>query len=190
MNRDEEVKQAIKDAARRVFAKWGLNKTTMEDIASEAGKGKSTLYYYFKSKEEIFETVAIDELNRISLKACTSIAAIDSPKDKMKAYITSTITEMKQIIGVYSLIKGDIKGNKALIDNIRQQYDQSEERILREMLRQGLELNEFNSIKETELDKAANVLVGMIRGLQLYLFLENEDNEKIDIATRLLVDGL
>jgi len=61
---------------------------------------------------------------------------------------------------------------------------------LREMLRQGLKLNEFNSLKETELNKAANVLVGMIRGLQLYLFLENEDSEKIDIATRLLVDGL
>ncbi|PKN72465.1 MAG: TetR/AcrR family transcriptional regulator, partial [Deltaproteobacteria bacterium HGW-Deltaproteobacteria-10] len=60
MNKDEEVKQAIKAAAKRVFAKWGLNKTTMEDIAGEAGKGKSTLYYYFKSKEEIFETVAID----------------------------------------------------------------------------------------------------------------------------------
>jgi AcrR family transcriptional regulator len=190
MNKDEEVKQAIKAAAKRVFAKWGLNKTTMEDIAGEAGKGKSTLYYYFKSKEEIFETVAIDELNRISLKACTAIEAIDSPKDKMKAYITATITEMKQIIGIYSFIKGEIKGNKTLIDNIRKQYDQCEERILREMLRQGLKLNEFNSLKETELDKAANVLVGMIRGLQLYLFLENEDSEKIDIATRLLVDGL
>jgi len=50
--KDELIKAAIIEAARRVFQKWGLKKSTMEDIAEEAGKGKSTLYYYFKSKRK------------------------------------------------------------------------------------------------------------------------------------------
>jgi AcrR family transcriptional regulator len=39
--KDGDVKNSILEAAKRVFQKWGLNKTTMEDIAHEAGKGKS-----------------------------------------------------------------------------------------------------------------------------------------------------
>lgn len=190
MNKDEEVKQVILEAAKRAVVKWGLNKTTMEDIAHEAGKGKSTLYYYFKSKEEIFETVAIDEFNSISAKSKAAIEGIGSPKDKLKVYVAATITEIKKTVSSYSLIKGELKGHKALIDNIRKQVDSSEEASILNILKLGIKLNEFNFLKETELDKAANVIVGIIRGLQLYLFLENEDSEKMDIATRLLAEGL
>ena len=190
MNKDEEVKCSIIDAAKRVFLKWGLNKTTMEDIAHEAGKGKSTLYYYFRSKEEILENVIIDELDSISIKAKTAIEGIDSPKDKLKKYIAITLAEMKKSVSLYSLIKGEIKGNKEFIDNIRKRFDNSEEMIILKILKMGLKLREFNFLKEAELNKTANVIVGLIRGLELYLFLENEDNEKMDIAMRLLVEGL
>jgi AcrR family transcriptional regulator len=190
MNKDEEIKDAIKDAAKRVFSKWGLNKTTMEDIAHEAGKGKSTLYYYFKSKEEIFENVAIDELTSISKKAKAAIDGIASPKDKLKKYIAVTLTEIKKAVNIYSLIRGEIKGNKEFIDNIRKRIDKKEENIIREILKLGFKSNEFNFLKESELDKAANVIVLMIRGLELQLILENDDSEKMDIAIRFLVEGL
>jgi len=69
----------------------------MEDIAHEAGKAKSTLYYYFKSKEEIFENLSIDELNIILFKAKAAIIGINSPKDKLKVYIATTFTEIKKL---------------------------------------------------------------------------------------------
>lgn len=190
MNKDEAVKNAIKDAAKRVFSKWGLNKTTMEDIAHEAGKAKSTLYYYFKSKEEIFENLSIDELNIILFKAKAAIIGINSPKDKLKVYIATTFTEIKKTANIYSLIKGEIKGNKTLIDNIRKRFDISEEAIILEILTLGLKFNEFNFLKDIELKKAANVIMEIIRGLEINLFLENEDSEKVDIAIRLVVEGL
>lgn len=190
MNKDEEVKKEIKDAAKRVFRKWGLNKTTMEDIAHEAGKGKSTLYYYFKSKEEIFENVSIDELNNILMKAKAAIEGINSPKDKLKVYIATTFIEIKETAGIYSLLKGEIKGNMALIDNIRKRFDISEEIIILEILKLGLKFNEFNFLKDMELKKVATVIMEIIRGLELNLFLEDEDSEKVDIAIRLLVEGL
>ncbi len=48
---------AILDASRDLFARFGYKKTTMEDIAMALRKGKSSLYYYFKNKEEIFQAV-------------------------------------------------------------------------------------------------------------------------------------
>ena len=47
-------KEEIVKAAQHVFARYGFRKTTMEEIASEAHRAKSSLYYYFKSKDEVF----------------------------------------------------------------------------------------------------------------------------------------
>ena len=85
MNKDEEVKKEIKDAAKRVFVMEDLNKTTMEDIAQRSRK-KKAFVYFFKSKEEIFflEIPQLDKLNNILMKAKAAIEGINSPKDKLK----------------------------------------------------------------------------------------------------------
>ncbi len=112
MNKDEKVKFEILEAARKVFQKWGINKTTMEDIAAESGKGKSTLYYYFKSKHEIFEEIAQNEIQKISNIALNKINLVMSPKEKLKNYLTSTLTELKNTVSLYPLVMGEVKGNK------------------------------------------------------------------------------
>ena len=189
LNKDDEVKSAILEAARRVFQKWGLNKTTMEDIAHEAGKGKSTLYYYYKSKDEIFHALAIDEFNTIIGKAKSSIDRIQSAKEKLRKYIATMLIETKRTVSIYPLVKGEIKGNKEFIDSLQKQLDNKEEAIIIDILNAGLVSGEFTSLKNVDMNKAANVLLGIIRGLMLYLFLDNEDSEKIDIVTTLLSEG-
>jgi AcrR family transcriptional regulator len=188
--KDEEVKNSIIEAAKRVFQKWGLSKTTMEDIAHEAGKGKSTLYYYYKSKEEIFKALAMSEINSMISRAKSSISGVSSPKEKLKMYFSTILNEMKKTVSIYPLVKGEIKGNTEFLENIRNLLDYKEESIIREILLQGLELGEFNFLSAAKIDKAANVIVGVIRGLELYLFLDNEDIEKIEIVTRLIAEGI
>jgi AcrR family transcriptional regulator len=68
MGKDENIKSEIVTQAARLFRKWGYNKTTIEDIAKASGKGKSSLYYYFGDKEEIFLEVIkreADEMNAL-----------------------------------------------------------------------------------------------------------------------------
>ena len=48
----------ILDAALRIFARRGLHKTTLEEVAKEAGISKGTIYLYFKNKEELFVAAA------------------------------------------------------------------------------------------------------------------------------------
>ncbi len=55
----ETRKKLILNSALRVFKTKGLDHATMDEIAQEADFGKATLYYYFKSKEEIFSTILI-----------------------------------------------------------------------------------------------------------------------------------
>ncbi|OJZ12258.1 TetR/AcrR family transcriptional regulator [Sphingobacterium sp. 40-24] len=61
MNKKEQVKERIGQAAMECFERYGLEKTTLEDIAKTVGLNKTSLYYYYKNKEDIFIEVAIRE---------------------------------------------------------------------------------------------------------------------------------
>ena len=61
MNKKELVKEKIGKAAMQCFEKYGLDKTTLDDIAQSIGLNKASLYYYYKNKEDIFIEVALKE---------------------------------------------------------------------------------------------------------------------------------
>ncbi|GGE11092.1 hypothetical protein CHU00_11495 [Sphingobacterium cellulitidis] len=61
MNKREQVKSRIEQAAMDCFERYGLDKTTLEDIAKAVGLNKTSLYYYYKKKEDIFIEVALRE---------------------------------------------------------------------------------------------------------------------------------
>ena len=52
-----QVRSQIVDVARKIFTRYGFRKTTMEEIALASSMGKSSIYYYFPSKEDIFRAV-------------------------------------------------------------------------------------------------------------------------------------
>jgi AcrR family transcriptional regulator len=59
------TKRAIFDSAIKVFSDNGYDGATMDDIAAMAGVAKGTLYYHFKSKEEIFKYIITEGMNVI-----------------------------------------------------------------------------------------------------------------------------
>ncbi len=58
---DIDKKEVIKKAARQLFFHFGFSKTSMSDIAKQSGMAKPTLYYYYPSKEAIFDEIVVDE---------------------------------------------------------------------------------------------------------------------------------
>jgi AcrR family transcriptional regulator len=51
----ERSRQAILDAARQAFSEQGLGGTRLDDVAARAGVDKRLVYYYFKSKDQLFQ---------------------------------------------------------------------------------------------------------------------------------------
>jgi AcrR family transcriptional regulator len=66
--KQKAIKYKIVGIASTVFSRFGFKKATMDDIARAAGMGKSSIYYYFKSKEDIFEAVVKKEAHALSLE--------------------------------------------------------------------------------------------------------------------------
>ena len=61
-----KTRAKLVDVARQLFAKKGVDDTTMNDIAVASKKGRRTLYTYFKSKEDIYMAVVESELEMLS----------------------------------------------------------------------------------------------------------------------------
>jgi AcrR family transcriptional regulator len=81
----EEVKEKIILGAFNVFIKKGYYKTNIEDISKNCQMTRTTIYYYFKSKDDIFENTVYyiidtmeNDLKQISLELSMSV------KDKIK----------------------------------------------------------------------------------------------------------
>jgi AcrR family transcriptional regulator len=64
-------RQLILDAGLTQFAQFGLRKTSMQDIAEQAGISRASVYSYFKNKEEIFRCVSVDVHEGALSKACS-----------------------------------------------------------------------------------------------------------------------
>ena len=63
-----KTRAKLVDVARQLFAKKGVEDTTMNDIAQASKKGRRTLYTYFKSKEQIYMAVVESELEMLSTR--------------------------------------------------------------------------------------------------------------------------
>ena len=81
MNRKERLSAFnqgnILGAAKRLFLEKGLAHTTMDDISKEAGYSKSTIYVYFKSKDEIYNHIILEHFE--ILKAAVGDALDGKP---------------------------------------------------------------------------------------------------------------
>jgi TetR/AcrR family transcriptional regulator, cholesterol catabolism regulator len=69
---------AIIEAAARVFQRSGYERASMNDVATEAGADRASVYYYFKGKHELFHAVIIDAVEHL-VHAAERIAATDVP---------------------------------------------------------------------------------------------------------------
>ena len=86
------------DVARQLFAKKGLENTTMNDIAQASGKGRRTLYTYFKNKEDIYWAVIEGELERINERINDVALQPMEPEDKLMEVIYTHLNMIKEIV--------------------------------------------------------------------------------------------
>ncbi len=75
----EERKNEILDAAEHLFGAKGFDSTSTTDILNEIGIARGTLYYHFKSKEEILDAMIERMVKRLAEKAEKIISEKDTP---------------------------------------------------------------------------------------------------------------
>ncbi len=164
----------------------------MDEIAAAAGKGKSTLYHYFKSKEEVFAAVIEKEGNTMFRELNKVITANMDSKLKIKKYITTRMKLIDKLSNLYSAIKSDYLNHFNFIQKYRVIYDEYEILLLEQILQDGINKKEFN-INEDETKMCAYGLATALKGLEIPFFLENRYSEisnRLDSMLNILIYGL
>ena len=83
----EQRRCSILQAARAVFARQGYANTVVDDIATQAGIGKGTLYLYFPSKEQIYMAALLEEARQLDADSRAAMCAAATWRDKLRAYL-------------------------------------------------------------------------------------------------------
>jgi TetR/AcrR family transcriptional regulator, biofilm operon repressor len=152
----EVVKSRIGEAAMQCFARFGLEKTTLEDIAGTVGLNKATLYYYYKNKEEIFLQAALAEAEKYLL-------SLQEKALQKKGVENRVLFYLQERIGYYMHV---LNRNKVSTDTLYrllprffELYDsmmKAETKFIASMIREGIRLKEIQS---TDPEKLAASLV-------------------------------
>ncbi|MBE9466997.1 MAG: TetR/AcrR family transcriptional regulator [Bacteroidetes bacterium] len=182
-NAKEEVKNFIINVAQKTFSHFGFKKTTVDDIAHAARKGKSSIYYYFNSKEEIFEAVLEKEATTLISEALIKIRATDDPKEKIKKYILARMIGIKNLGNFYNALKNDFLSSFESVEKLRLKYDKEEHNILKNILQEGIDKDLFK-IKDT--GKIAMAIVTAMKGLEIPLIISDNEHEVEDRLDDLL----
>jgi AcrR family transcriptional regulator len=174
MANKEEIRDELVQTARSVFARYGFRKTTMEDIAQAAGKGKSTLYYYFNNKEEIFRAVVEYEGNLLKNELLDVIN--DSDRDARQMLYDYVIIRWKgfgKLVNLYETMKKDFLNNYAFIQKYRRVYDDFEVKSMDAILRKGIADGQF-TIAADDREAVAFTIVLAMKSLEIPVFAENK----------------
>jgi AcrR family transcriptional regulator len=168
---NEEARAKIIDIARNIFTHFGFKKTTMEEIALASRKGKSSIYYYFNSKEDIFKAVVEKEAEELKAELLNKIQRIDDPIEQLKIYITVRMRKLNKLTNFYTALKSEYLSHLEFIEQIRKSYDLEEIKIISGIIQDGIERGKF-SVDDPQLSAIA--IVTAMKGLEVPMFISKE----------------
>jgi AcrR family transcriptional regulator len=183
-------RENILKIAREIFSKYGFKKTTLDDIANAVRKGKSSLYYYFESKEDLFQAVIMKEVDILAHELEIVINRNTDPIDKLRDYILTKLATFRSLANFYHAIENDVTA-VGFINDIKRRYEQDEIRMIKRILIEGVRKNEFEIY---DFNLAAIGITTAIKGLEMPLSAGTYGNvnleNSVDIILKIICYGI
>ncbi|KGF51423.1 TetR/AcrR family transcriptional regulator [Prevotella amnii] len=159
-----KTRQTLVDVARQLFAKNGIVNTTMNDIAKASGKGRRTLYTYFKSKDDVYYAVIEAELERLSDKLDEVATKNIKPQDKIIELIYTHLSMIKETVIRNGNLRAEFFRNIWMVERVRKKFDEDEIELFKKVYLEAKNDDEFD-IDNVEL--VAEITHYCIKGLEV-----------------------
>jgi TetR/AcrR family transcriptional regulator len=160
----EEKRQLILNAAQKRFAHFGISKTSMEDIAADIGLGKSSLYYYFTTKEDIFKAVIAREQEIFIARMEVILKKPIPAGDKLEQYILNQLSFLNELANLRILNSQAYDELRPVISDLFKNFSHEELRLMGRIMDEGKSSGEF-AIESTQ--KNAELLVHLLQGFRI-----------------------
>ncbi|WP_353330302.1 TetR/AcrR family transcriptional regulator [Bacteroides sedimenti] len=168
------------DVARQLFAKMGVENTTMNDIAIASKKGRRTLYTYFKNKEEIYSAVVESELDMLSDTMKEVAERNISPDQKLMELIYTRLDAVKEVVYRNGTLRANFFRDIWRVEKVRKRFDAKEVALFRSVLTEGKEKGVFQI---DDVDITANIIHYCVKGVEVP-YIRGRLGHNLDPATR------
>ena len=175
-----KTKAKLVDVARQLFAKMGVENTTMNDIALASKKGRRTLYTYFKSKEDIYMAVVESELDMLSDMMKRVAEKNISPDEKMIEMIYTRLDAVKEVVFRNGTLRANFFRDIWRVEKVRKRFDAKEILLFKDVLREGVEKGVF---RIDDIDMTAELVHYCVKGIEVP-YIRGHIGAKLDDETR------
>ena len=171
-----KTRAKLVDVARQLFAKKGVDDTTMNDIAVASKKGRRTLYTYFKSKEDIYMAVVESELEMLS-DAMEQVAKKDiTPDEKILKLIETHMDSIKMVVYRNGTLRAGFFRNIWRVEAVRKNFDTKEIKLFKQVLAEGKDKGIFDI---DNVDIIADIVHYCIKGIEVP-YIRGQIAEELD----------
>lgn len=168
------------DVSRKLFARVGYEHTTMNDIALASGKGRRTLYTYFKSKEQLYWAVVESELDILTeMMRRVAVRNID-PDKKIIEMIFTRLDAVKEVVYRNGTLRANFFRDIWAVEKVRKKFDFREVELFELVLREGVSKG-FFSINDTHM--TAVLIHYCVKGIEVP-HIRGQIAPSIDIGRR------
>ncbi|MCF8359556.1 MAG: TetR/AcrR family transcriptional regulator [Prolixibacteraceae bacterium] len=178
VNKKDLNREAILEIAQDIFSKYGYKKTTLDDIANAVRKGKSSLYYYFNSKEDLFQAVISKEVEILKEALEKVVFRSMDPEEKLREYILTKLGTFRGLANLYNALENDVTAI-GFIDEIKEKNEKYEIRMIKRILIEGVRRDKFNI---DDLNLTAIGITTAMKGLEMPLSAGNYGNFDIEMS--------
>ena len=171
-----KTKTKLIDVARQLFAKNGVDETTMNDIALASKKGRRTLYTYFKSKEEVYMAVVESELEILSSALEKVVTESIAPDAKILKMIETHLDAIKMVVLRNGTMRAGFFRDIWRVERVRRNFDIREINLFKQILTEGKRKGIFDI---DNIDIMADILHYCIKGIEVP-YIRGQIGEDLD----------
>ncbi len=159
-----KTREKFIEVARQLFARKGIENTTMNDIASASDKGRRTIYTYFKSKRDIFNAVIERETDKVLASLKLIVSQPGEPEEKLRQYVECRFEIVKSIVLRNGSLKAGFFRDVRKVDRARKIVSGKETELLKQILEQGVEQGVFTI---DDIPSRAIIIIHALQGLDV-----------------------
>lgn len=196
--KEEVIQQQIVAVAKRLFQVYGLAKVTMDDVAKAVGKGRSSLYYYYKNKEEIFDAVLAIEIREMLTAMTRAVEQATGTEQKLRAFLRTKLEVLREKRAFFKML--DVGMDADALSNFQKTklvhhhlIIRQESALLEQLLTDGINRGELAAMPAPEMETLIFVMLSSLRGLKRELDLENNAEKlvpAVNMLTGMAMNGL
>jgi AcrR family transcriptional regulator len=173
---EQKKLDSIMESARKIFARHGLRKTSLDEIANMARVARATIYNYFGNREHIYLEVLHREKDEVVQNVLSDVGKESFPEAKLAAFFKAKFRFMRKAYNILNLDREGVEKLLPIAEDIRNELFEREVEIIHTILIEGLE-KEIFSLKNPML--TAKAIAYALKGFEL-TWLVQEKEEKID----------